>query len=407
MQARFFYDIVCPYAYLASTQIEQLALETGTKIEWVPMLLGGVFRSIGAPQVPALQMSPAKARMNNLDLERWSQRWQVPFSFSKYHPQRSVEAMRLLCLTPQTLQAKVSRRIFEAYWAEQKRLDQTLLESIAHEFGLLELWQDQAQKAKAKLFENTELAVSFGVFGAPALEVDGQIFWGQDRLDIARTALGHKPKEIAQGEAPRGSYVEVFHDFSSPFSYLGCQHLEKLVTERGAQVVWRPMLLGALFKSIGAPNVPLFAMNKPKQKYMGKDLQDWAKYWDVPFKFPQAFPLRTVQALRLSIIEPKLTQALYQEAWVQGHDLGDEEVLSRVLTDHGYDAEVYLEQTQTQSIKDQLRTNTEEAKDKGAFGAPSFILHRPDEATQLFWGQDRLTLLCEALIKKSLEVKMT
>ncbi|MAD61442.1 MAG: hypothetical protein CMH49_08035, partial [Myxococcales bacterium] len=152
---------------------------------------------------------------------------------------------------------------------------------------------------------------------------------------------------------------------------------------------------------------PLFAMNKPKQKYMGKDLQDWAKYWDVPFKFPQAFPLRTVQALRLSIIEPKLTQALYQEAWVQGHDLGDEEVLSRVLTDHGYDAEVYLEQTQTQSIKDQLRTNTEEAKDKGAFGAPSFILHRPDEATQLFWGQDRLTLLCEALIKKSLEVKMT
>lgn len=401
MQARFFYDIVCPYAYLASTQIERLALETGAAIEWVPMLLGGIFRSIGAPQVPALQMSPAKARMNNLDLERWSQRWQVPFSFSKYHPQRSVEAMRLLCVTPQNLQAKVSRRIFAAYWAEQKRLDQDLLENIAQEFGLWELWQNQIQEAKAKLFENTELAVSFGVFGAPALEVQGQIFWGQDRLDLARSALGAMPQAIKQGQAPDGSYVEIFHDFSSPFSYLGCQKVEQLVKERGADVIWRPMLLGALFKSIGAPNVPLFAMTKPKQKYMSKDLQDWAKYWGVPFVFPKSFPLRTVKALRLALIEPKLTQTLYREAWVKGKDLGDEAVLAQLLSREGYNSQLYLEQCQAQEIKEQLRKNTEDAQKKGAFGAPSFILHRPNEATQLFWGQDRLSLLCEALIRES------
>lgn len=399
MKARFFYDIVCPYAYLASTQIEQLAKETGADIEWVPMLLGGVFRSIGAPQVPAAQMSPAKARMNNLDLERWSKRWQVPFSFSKFHPQRSVEAMRLLCVTPQHLQAQVSRCIFEAYWALQKRVDQALLEEIAQQFGLLNKWKTEAEQAKKTLFDNTELAVSFGVFGAPALEVEGQIFWGQDRLDLAKIALGHSPSPLAQGQAPQGSFVEVFHDFSSPFSYLGCQKVEHLVKERGAKIVWRPMLLGALFKSIGAPNVPLFSMTKPKQAYMSKDLQAWAQYWQVPFVFPVGFPLRTVKALRLALIEPTLTQALYQEAWCKGRDLGNDEVLADLLEAQGYEPKSYLSQTQDQEIKDQLRRNTEEAQEKGAFGAPSFVLHRPHEAQQLFWGQDRLGLLCEALVQ--------
>ena len=90
-RARFFYDVVCPYAYLASTQVEELACDVGVEIEWVPMLLGGVFRAHDAPQVPAAHMSPAKARMNGLDLERWSSRWGVPFSFSGHHPQRTVE----------------------------------------------------------------------------------------------------------------------------------------------------------------------------------------------------------------------------------------------------------------------------------------------------------------------------
>ena len=94
MRARFFYDIVCPYAYLASTQVAKIAADTGAEIEWVPMLLGGVFRALKAPQVPAQQMAPAKARMNTLDLSRWAKRWGVAFSFSSHHPQRTVEAMR-------------------------------------------------------------------------------------------------------------------------------------------------------------------------------------------------------------------------------------------------------------------------------------------------------------------------
>ena len=398
VQARFFYDIVCPYAYLASTQIEKLAQETGAQIEWIPMLLGGVFRAIDAPQVPAASMTVPKARMNTLDLERWAKRWDVPFSFSRFHPQRSVEAMRLLCITPDNLRPQVSAEIFQVYWAKQERLDQACLEKIATQFNLLKIWKEQAGKAKEKLFKNTDIAVKLGIFGAPALEVNGKIFWGQDRLNLAKTALGSSPNPIPQGQAPQGSYVEVFHDFSSPFSYLGCQHVERLVNERGAELRWRPILLGALFKKIGAPNVPLFEMNAPKQRYMSKDLQDWANYWSVPFSFPKAFPLRTVTALRLALLEPSLTSILYRAAWGEGLNIGDHEILNTLLEDKGYPAQDLLERTQTVEIKELLKVNTQAAEEAGAFGAPSFVLHRPQEAPQLFWGQDRLPLLCEALI---------
>lgn len=397
-QARFFFDIVCPYAYLASTQIERISRETRVKIEWVPMLLGGVFRSIGAPQIPAAAMTPPKARMNALDLERWALRWGVPFSFSQHHPQRSVEAMRLLCITPQSMMPSVAARIFRLYWSEQGRLDQDALEDIANDFDLLEEWRSRGDEAKEILFNHTALAVSLGVFGAPALEVNGNIFWGQDRLDLARIALGSSPPVWPVSQAPKGSFVEIFHDFSSPFSYLGCLHVERLVVERGAQVKWRPILLGALFKSIGAPNVPLFTMTDAKRKYMLKDLHDWAAYWEAPFCFPKSFPLRTVTALRLAIIDPSLTPILYHAAWGKGDDIGDEQVLRELLTQSGLDPDLLLERAQSIEIKEQLRENTSAAETAGAFGAPSFVLHRPDQDPQLFWGQDRVELLCETLI---------
>lgn len=397
VRARFFYDIVCPYAYLASTQIERLIAETGAEIEWVPMLLGGVFRAHRAPQVPAQHMTPAKARMNTLDLARWAKRWEVPFQFSAHHPQRTVEAMRLLCITPSAQRPQVSDRLFRAYWSEGARLDEALVERVAAEFDLLERWHSAHDEAKTQLFINTELAVSFGIFGAPSFEIDGEIFWGQDRLELVKGALGGTPKTIMSGQAPRGTSVEIFHDFSSPFSYLGCQHAERLITDRGAEVRWRPMLLGALFKSIGAPIVPLFEMNEAKRTYMGKDLNDWAHYWEVPFVFPMDFPLNTVTALRLAIIDPSLTPTLYRAAWGEGLNLGDREVLSQLLQSRDLDVQSLFARAQDQTIKDTLRENTAAAEAQGAFGAPSFVLHRPDKPAQLFWGQDRLELLCEAI----------
>ena len=135
---------------------------------------------------------------------------------------------------------------------------------------------------------------------------------------------------------------------------------------------------------------------------MAKDLNDWAKYWEVPFRFPKTFPLRTVNALRLAIAEPRLTAAIYRQAWAYGDDIGNEDILKTVISREGFDPRALLKRTQDHVIKEELRKNTADAERYGAFGAPSFILHRPQEPAQLFWGQDRLQLLCEALISSSL-----
>ena len=96
MNVTFYYDIVCPYAYLASTQLQRLVDKTGAQVEWTPVLLGGIFRNIGGQQSPMNAMSAPRAKLNLLDLQRFADRWGVPFRFPSGHPRRSVEAMRLL-----------------------------------------------------------------------------------------------------------------------------------------------------------------------------------------------------------------------------------------------------------------------------------------------------------------------
>lgn len=78
MRVEIYFDFSCPFAYLASTQIEALAARAGARVVWRPMLLGGVFRGAGHGDEPMRKMNPAKARHNLLDIERWAGRWGVP-----------------------------------------------------------------------------------------------------------------------------------------------------------------------------------------------------------------------------------------------------------------------------------------------------------------------------------------
>jgi len=406
---RFWYDVVCPYAYLASTQVEQLSAELGVAIEWRPMLLGGVFRHTGAPQVPAAQMSPSKALMNSLELYRWAQAWGVPFRFSPHHPQRSVEAMRLLCLCPQALRPKVSLFLYERYWVRGERLDEEGLAEACALAGLsAEAWK--SEEAKRLLFSETARAAELGVFGAPTFEVaelgeDGversELYWGQDRLDHVRAAMGAPPAPLEARPAPTGTEVILYHDLASPFSYLASTQAARVIALTGAKLSWRPILLGALFKELGAPNVPLFEMSAAKRRYMSQELTRWASWWGVPFSFPERFPLRTPTPLRLCLLKPELTPLLYRLAWVEGVDIGDEErLLTALLTalpERSAELQALLDDTKRPELKAQLKANTDEAYQRGVFGVPSFELRRPDGPPALFWGQDRLKPLYEAL----------
>ena len=165
-----------------------------------------------------------------------------------------------------------------------------------------------------------------------------------------------------------------------------------------AEVEWCPILLGGLFKSIRTADVPLFGMSPPKRAYVAKDLQDWADWWGVPFRFPEHFPLRTVNALRACIVEPRLTQPLYRAAWVDNRPIDDPQILADVITEAGFEPADILADAQTDPVKARLRALTQQAQDVGACGVPTFeIVGHETRDSILIWGQDRLSMLQQAL----------
>lgn len=194
-----------------------------------------------------------------------------------------------------------------------------------------------------------------------------------------------------------------FFDYSSPFAYLGATAVEKLAKDHDADLVWHPFLLGALFKSIGTPIVPLQAMSPAKQKYQYKDIMRWAAHREAAFNWPSRFPMNTVKALRMTeqlegADVPKLALPIFRAYWAEDRDINDPEALKEIANDAGFDAEKLLAGTQEQAIKDQLRARTEKAVDVGVPGAPCFLVHRDDEDQgMLFWGQDRFEMIGRAL----------
>jgi len=393
MTVRFYYDIVCPYAYIASLKVEEMAARTRTSIEWCPVLLGGLFREHGTADVPANTYSPAKAAMGAADLLREAQAVSATFLPNPRHPQRSVTAMRLVTAAQGDARVGITKALYRAYWVDNCDInDPDILRPIAEAHGLS--LEDAARpEVKAHLRENTATAAQRGVFGVPTFEVNGTLWWGQDRMHLVEQALGGNPIYLPAVQATSVGHIKFFHDFSSPYSYLAATQIRHLATAWGVRLEWRPILLGALFRSIGTANIPIFTFGEARRAYTLRDLTDWAKWWNVPFKFNPHFPMRTVTAGRVAILEPKTTPDIYKAAWVDGIDLNNDDALIEVLSQAGHDGHGLVTATQDPAIKAQLRGNTEAAASAGACGAPTVMV-----GSQIFWGQDRLNRVSEALM---------
>jgi 2-hydroxychromene-2-carboxylate isomerase len=199
MQLRFYFDVVCPFAYLASTQIERVAREAGAELAWRPILLGGVYRAIGQADRPSEAMVPAKLRMSALDLERWAHVWGVaPPRYPAGHPRRTVRAMRLAACALDEGAAEVAHALYRAYWVEARDLEEPdAVDAIARAAGIDPARLDEP-RTKERLRALTDEAVAEGAFGVPSfLVVDGArrtLFWGQDRLPLVAKALAGWPE---------------------------------------------------------------------------------------------------------------------------------------------------------------------------------------------------------------------
>lgn len=190
--------------------------------------------------------------------------------------------------------------------------------------------------------------------------------------------------------------LEIYWDFSSPFAYLGSTQAEALAARTQANLTWRPMLLGAVFKAIGTPDVPILSWSEAKRRYTFEDMHRWAQFWNVPFRMPSRFPMSTVKALRVYLALPDERRAAFREAtfraaWADDLDVSDDSVLAAIIGD---DAKEILARTATPEIKQALFAATQRAVDAGVFGVPTWVVDGKD----LYWGQDRIELVERALL---------
>jgi 2-hydroxychromene-2-carboxylate isomerase len=189
--------------------------------------------------------------------------------------------------------------------------------------------------------------------------------------------------------------LEFFFDYGSPFSYLADSQLKGLAERTGARVIYRPMLLGGVFKETG--NSSPIAI-EAKRKYSNIDLARWAKHYGVAALHNAHFPINTIRLMRGAIaaehlgVFPAYHRAIYDAFWRDGLNLGDAAVVREVLQRAGLDAERIAAASEEPAVKDALRVSTETAVARGAFGAPTFFV-----GDQMFWGNDRLMFVEQVL----------
>lgn len=190
--------------------------------------------------------------------------------------------------------------------------------------------------------------------------------------------------------------LEFYFDFGSPTAYLAHQRLRQLASQYSLDVIYRPMLLGGVFKATGN-NSPV-AIPAKGHYMMAHDLPRFARRYGVALNPNPFFPINTLNLMRMAIAAQRLDCAstvidtVYEAIWVQGKNMGDTAVVATVLTEHGLDSEALLALSQDAEVKAELIACTEAAVARGVFGAPTFFMDG-----EMYFGQDRLDFVQEAL----------
>ncbi|KAK4613153.1 hypothetical protein CLAFUR0_12733 [Fulvia fulva] len=445
----FYYDISCPFAYIASTKIEALAQRTNANIIYRPVLLGAIYRATKAPQGAAGSASdvfnPTKKGITSRAFQRTLKRHGVPYKEPPRHPQKTTAPLRLLYYVRPGQRPALTQSLFQAYWVRGENVsDKAVLIDAVRRSGVsdsdrviaaIEDGSFEGAQQRKELEVSTDLAVQRGSPGVPGLWIpeegwtdksgqrkEGRLYWGQDRMHFVEAVLeglneGKSGGDIAKiskplpsllprstrGGIPAGTEVklEFWYDFSSPWGFLGWTQLARLQREFGKslQIEMKPFLLGILFREIGAPNTPTSAISEQKRNYSNLDHGDWVRWWNavniqngspdknIDFYWADKFPIRTPTVLRAVLAEPKLVDVLYRACWERNLDMSSDEVLQNVISKTGYDGSGVLSRANSPEVKKDLRARTLEAKEAGLCGVPSYRVFRRKAGSQDQWKQ--------------------
>ena len=189
--------------------------------------------------------------------------------------------------------------------------------------------------------------------------------------------------------------VEFFFDYGSPATYLAYTQLPKIAARTGSELIYKPFLLGGVFKSTGnsAPmTVPA------KGAWLLDDLARCSARFGETFQLNPFFPINTVQLMRGAVwaqeqgILDSYNDVVFKAMWVEPKNLGDPAVVGELLSSIDIAPADFVAAVGDQAVKDKLRALTDEAVSRGAFGAPTMFV-----GDEMHWGQDRLDFVEEAL----------
>ena len=194
--------------------------------------------------------------------------------------------------------------------------------------------------------------------------------------------------------------VEFFFDYSSPWTYLAFDRIEEFCEKNGAELIWKPFLVGGVFNKVN-PSVYQRRENPvpPKDNYYRKDMNDWARYQGITLIKPSVFPVNSVKALRgafVAIEEGKISEysrGCFGAYWTDDKDISQEDVLQPIAEAAGMDGEAFMAKITEERIKRKLFETTDEILAREGFGSPTFFIDESD----MYFGNDRLELMQAAI----------
>ncbi|CAG2132078.1 2-hydroxychromene-2-carboxylate isomerase [Cupriavidus yeoncheonensis] len=192
--------------------------------------------------------------------------------------------------------------------------------------------------------------------------------------------------------------VEFFFDVGSPASYLAWTQLPTLCEQAGARLVYRPMLLGGIFQATGNSSP---ASVPAKGRYVTTDLARHARRYGVALAHNPHFPILTLSLMRAAVgVQLRQPERLddylstvFRALWVDALDLNDAGLVAQTLAGRDFVPELVAQWVSDPEVKAALKANTDEALQRGVFGAPTMFV-----GTEMYFGQDRLDFVREALV---------
>ena len=186
--------------------------------------------------------------------------------------------------------------------------------------------------------------------------------------------------------------IEFWYEFGSTYSYPAAMRVERLAQQAGVAVEWRPFLLGPLLHDQQGLEDSPFNAFPVKGDYMWRDLQRVCDQEGLALVHPSQFPRNGLLAARVAIVglddgwTPAFSRTVYQANFVDDRDISKAEVLAPLITAVGADPDQVLAAANSAPVKAQLKDHVRQARERGLFGAPSFVT----ADGELFWGNDRL-----------------